>query len=149
MKVKRRQGSADDDAMANSDFEATWTPRIGEEATAELRHFRRVIVTTSLPALVLAGGASFAFAGGTLDKLLGVALLIAAMGYPVEFLRSQRKLAAALSDRFGVKITAGQIPPMSPRRFDTWCEKRGLHFPEDQPVSQTAPDAVGLTTPRS
>ena len=70
--------------------------------------------------------ASFALAGSLLYKLVGVALLVMAVGLSLTFLQGQRKVAAALSRWFEVKITAGQLPVMNPDRFDAWSKKRGL-----------------------
>jgi hypothetical protein len=113
--------------MAITDFEATWVPRIGEDGAAEFRRYRRSLGVAWATGLVLAVAASFAFGGDTLDKLLGVVLAVGAVGAMVGFVRSQRRLAAVLSEWFGVKITAGQLPVMYPERFDAWCTKRGFH----------------------
>jgi len=43
------------------------------------------------------------------------------------FVRAQRRIAAALSGWFEVKISAGQLPLMNPKRFDAWRERAGLH----------------------
>jgi hypothetical protein len=131
--------------VARSDFEATWVPRIGEEAATELRHLRKVITITVLPAFALAGASSFAFAGGPLDKLLGVVLLAGAMVYPVELVRGQKRLAEAMSYWFGVRIKIP--PPMSVRSFDTWREKRGLRPPDgraDRPIGKVPLESMTL-----
>jgi hypothetical protein len=116
--------------VARSDFQATWVPRIGAEATAELRRFRKVggftIVTP-----VFAGAAGLLFGGGTLNDLLAVVCSAIAISFLVAFINGQKRLADAVSYWFGVRIQAGQLPPMSPGRFDTWREKRGLH-PSDE-----------------
>lgn len=113
--------------MAQSDFESTWVPRIGESATAALRRYRWAGGTVPATAIVLGVAASYAFDGGTLDKLLGVVLVAGAVSAFAIFLRTQRRLAAALSQWFGVRISAGQLPLMNPKRFDAWCERAGLH----------------------
>jgi hypothetical protein len=80
---------------------------------------------------VLAVIAALLFGTGTVGDVLGAALVAAAVGILLAFVRIQRRLAAALSRWFGVTITSGQLPLMNPRRFDAWCEKRGLRPPEE------------------
>ena len=127
--------------MSPSDLKEEWVPRIGREAAAELRRYRRIGVTTAVTAIVFAIAASFAFAGGTIDKLLGTVLLVGAAGAFAMFVRGQRSLAAALSQWFGVEITRGQLPVMTLRNFDAWCERRGLVPPPEHPAAAegTAP----------
>lgn len=128
--------------MARSDFELTWVPRIGESATAALRRYRWAGGTIPAIAIVLGVAATYAFAGSTIDKLLGVVLLAGAVGAFAIFLRTQRRLAATLSEWFGVKITGGRLPKMNPTRFDAWCEERGLHTPREELSSGRAGDAL-------
>jgi hypothetical protein len=116
--------------MANSNFEAKWVPRIGEKGAAELRRLQHTWLAAWLTGMTSAVAASFAFAGGPLAKLLGVALVAGAVGALVAFVRGQKRFAAVLSEWFGVRITAGTLPPMN--RFDTWCEWNGLHGPAER-----------------
>jgi hypothetical protein len=109
--------------MTNPDFEATWIPRIGEKATAELRRCRLIGMSAIVAGLVFAATASIALGGDTLDKALGVVLLAGMVGALATFISCQRKIAAAVSEWFGVRITAGQLPPMNPKRFDAWRER--------------------------
>jgi hypothetical protein len=118
--------------MAKSDFETTWIPRIGERATAELRRCRWAGATVPATAIVLGVAATYAFDGGIFDKLLGVILMMGAVGAFVILIRCQRKLGAAVSDWFGVHITGGRLPKMNPKRFDAWCEERGLRQPGER-----------------
>ncbi len=119
--------------MAKSDFEATWYPRIGKDAAEELRRFRKIVVMFALPAPLAGGVAGILIGTGTVNDVIGGILAVAAAGYIVMFINAQRKIAAALSDWFGVKITGGQLPKMNPKRFDAWCQERGLHH-EDRRV---------------
>jgi hypothetical protein len=128
--------------MARSDFESTWVPRIGNGATAALRRYWCAGGTVPAIAIVLGVAATYAFAGNTLDKLLGVVLLAGAVGAFAIFVRTQRKLAAALSEWFGVKITGGRLPKMNPKRFDAWREERGLHTPREGLSSGRVADAL-------
>lgn len=119
--------------MTSPDFEATWVPRIGEKAAGELRRCRRIGMGAIVASLVFASTASVALGGDTPDKVLGVVLLAAMAGGLATFINCQRRLAVALSDWFGVKISAGQLPLMNPRRFDTWCERVRLDGQAEQP----------------
>jgi hypothetical protein len=80
-----------------------------------------------LTAAILGVAANFAFLGGVLDEVLGGILIVGAVGAVVILFRYQRRLIAAISDWFGVKISSGQLPIMSPGRFDSWCERVDLH----------------------
>jgi hypothetical protein len=111
--------------MVKDEFEATWIPRIGTDATAELRRFRRT-GGFGLVAPVLGAAAAVLFGNGPLEDLLAAIPLAAGIAVVVSFIRGQRRLALALSRWFGVWITAGQLPPMSTKRFDAWRERRGL-----------------------
>lgn len=115
--------------MTKQDFQATWFPRIGQEATDALRSYKHASVLP-LVMCVLAGAAGLAFGGNTVDDLLGLVLTAATIGLFAAFVRSKRRLAEALSRWFGMSIKSGQLPVMDPRRFDAWCEKRGLRRPE-------------------
>lgn len=116
--------------MTNPDFEATWVPRIGKKATAELHRGRRVGMSAIVASLVFASSASIALGGDTFDKVLGVMLLAGMVGALATFINCQRRIAAELSEWFGVNISAGQLPLMNPKRFDTWRERVGLSRPE-------------------
>jgi hypothetical protein len=124
--------------MAQSSFESTWVPRIGENATSALRRYAWAAHTVPVTLIVLGVAASYAFSGGTLDVLLGVVLVAAWVGVVAIFLRTQRRLAAVLSEWFGAKITGGRLPRMNPKRFDAWCEERGLRHPGEQVASGQA-----------
>jgi hypothetical protein len=111
---------------AGSKFEATWIPRIGERATAELRRCRRVGMSAIVASLVFASSGSIALGGDTPDKIVGVVLLVGMVGALATFINCQRRLGAAVSEWFGVRITGGGLPKMYPKRFDEWCDERGL-----------------------
>jgi hypothetical protein len=131
--------------MTKQELEATWIPRIGEEATVQLHRFRRVGVIAIVTWLALAVGAGIAFTGDTPDKILGVALIAGVVGAFATFIHCQRKLAAALSGWFDVEISGGQLPKMNPKRFDAWCQERGLRHSDEQfangPVAQSSDTA--------
>ncbi len=109
--------------MARPDFEATWYPRIGEKAAEELRRGRRITIF-GITSPLFAGGAGLLIGTGTVNDVIGVALAAVVVGYLVMFIDAQRRIAAAMSDWFGVKIKG--LPKMNPKRFDAWCEERGL-----------------------
>jgi hypothetical protein len=112
--------------MAKGDFEATWYPRIGKDAAEELRRLRKIaIVGTTMP--VFAIGAGLLIGTSTLNDVIGAVLALVVAVYIVMFIGGQRRIAAAMSEWFGVKIRG--IPRMNTRRFDDWAQKRGLHRP--------------------
>ncbi len=112
------------DTVAKSNFEATWIPRIGERATAELRRYRWAGCTMPLTAALLGAAANFAFDGDLLYKFVGVALLAGAVGAFAIFFYRLRRFKAAVSDWFGVKVKG--LPLMNPKDFDAFCQKQGL-----------------------
>jgi RHS repeat-associated protein len=129
--------------MTKQELEAVWVPRIGPKATAALRRYRWACGIVPITAIVLGVAATYAFEGDTLVMMLGVALMAGAVVAFVIFFRFQFKLIAALSEWYGVKLRG--IPKMNPKRFDSWCEARGLHHPGEQVASGqmvTAPDAA-------
>jgi choline-glycine betaine transporter len=115
--------------MAKPDFEATWYPRIGKNAAEELRRGRK-IVTFGIVSPVFAVAAGLLIGTGTVDDVLGVASAMVVAVYIALFIHAQVRIAAALSEWYGVKIRG--IPVMSTKRFDDWCEARGLHHPGEQ-----------------
>lgn len=111
--------------VAKQDFDAVWVPRIGEQGTRALRHFRRI--GFSVMATPLFAGAAGVLIGTTkLGDVLGVLSALLVVSCLTVFFRAQGRLAAALSDWYGVKVTGGGIPKMYPKRFDSWCQERGL-----------------------
>jgi len=114
-----------------SRFEDTWLPRIGPKATAQLRRSSHLSLALSLTCFAAAIAASFAFGSATtLGTLLGVGLAAVAITAFVGRIRSQGRLAAALSEWFGVRIAWHELPSMGGlSRFDAWCRKRNLSAP--------------------
>jgi hypothetical protein len=134
--------------MASESFDATWIPRIGERGAYELRRGRKIALTvaTAVPLLAVAAGVLFAVGG--LGNLVGAVLMVVVAGCCVMFVRAQIRLAAAMSEWFGVKIRGGQVPKMNPKRFDVWCEARGLHHQTKQVADQEA-ESSDMTARRS
>jgi choline-glycine betaine transporter len=118
--------------MAKPDFEATWYPRIGKNAAEELRRGRK-IVTFGIVSPVFAVAAGLLIGTGTVDDVLGFASATVVAVYVALFIHAQVRIAAALSEWYGVKIRG--IPVMTPRRFDEFAEKRGLHRPDEKVAS--------------
>lgn len=114
-----------------SRFESVWLPRIGPEATAQLRRSSYVSLVLALTCFGAALAASFAFGSGTgRGALLGVALVAVAITAFVGRIRSQSHLAAALSEWYGVRISWHDLPSVARvNRFDAWCRKRNLLAP--------------------
>jgi hypothetical protein len=118
--------------MAKQDFEATWYPRIGKNAAEELRRGRKIVIF-GITSPLFAVAAGLLIGTGTLNDVIGVALAAVVAGYFVMFINAQRRTAAAMSDWFGVKIKG--LPKMNPKRFDAWCQERGLQQPQDRLAS--------------
>jgi hypothetical protein len=111
--------------VEKQELEAIWVPRIGSVATDELRRYRRSgFFVMVMP--VVAGTAGVLIGTSTLGDVLGAVLAAVAAWYLLAFIRAQRRLAAAMSEWFGVRITGGGLPKMYPKRFDVWCDERGL-----------------------
>src|SRR5271166_396279 len=109
--------------MARQELDAIWEPRIGSTATEELRRYRHSgFFVMAMP--VVAGIAGVLIGTSMLGDVLGAVLAAVVVWYLLAFIRAQRRLAAALSEWFGVKIKG--LPKMNPRRFDAWCQERNL-----------------------
>lgn len=119
--------------MAKPDFEATWYPRIGKKAAEELRRGRKITIFGIVtPPFTVAAG--LLIGTSTLNNVIGVASAAVVATYLVMFINAQRRIAAAMSDWFGVKIKG--LPKMNPKRFDDWSEKLGLHHEDEQDLSR-------------
>jgi peptidoglycan/LPS O-acetylase OafA/YrhL len=107
-------------------------PRIGEEATAQLRRSANLALLTGPVVLALAVGCSFAFGSGTaFGVALGLILAALAVLLFVAFIHSRMKLARAVSRRFGVRIGWWEMPRMRTAQFEAWRERRGLTSARD------------------
>jgi hypothetical protein len=115
--------------VTKSDFETTWIPRIGEEAAEELRHGRKIaVIGFTMPLFAIAAG--LLIGTGTLNDVIGAVLVVIAACYFAMFIRAQRRIAAAMSRWFGVRIKG--LPKMNPKRFDAWAEERGLRRQDER-----------------
>lgn len=132
--------------MAKPDFEATWYPRIGKDAAEELRRGRK-IVTFGIASPVFAVAAGLLVGTGTLDDVIGAASAAVVIVYIALFIRAQVRIAAALSEWYGVKIRG--LPKMNPKRFDASCEARGLYHPGEQVASGQAVRSADVTPGQS
>ncbi len=94
---------------------------------------------------LVAGAAGLLIGPNAASDLLGVLLAIVVVGYLAAFIGAQRRLAAALSQWFGVKISAGQLPLMNQKRFDTWCERVQLDGHAGQPDGTQGLEPLRLT----
>ena len=118
--------------MTKRELEAIWIPRIGEEGTAALRRCRKAAVTAPATAMVLGVGGTYAIQGDSLDTVIAAILFAGAVAALAFYVYCQHRLEVAISAWFGVKIRWGQLPLMSPKRFDAWREKRGLSHSNHQ-----------------
>jgi hypothetical protein len=117
--------------MAKPDFEVTWYPRIGKNAAEELRCGRKIVIFGAVtPVFAIAAG--LLIGTGTVNDVIGVGLAAVVADYLVMFINAQRRIAAAMSKWFGVKITGGQLPKMNPKRFDACCKERDLQSPGER-----------------
>ena len=119
--------------MTKPDFEATWYPRIGQNAAEELRRGRKISIF-GIASPLFAVGAGLLIGTGTISDVVGVVLASMVVIYLIVFIDAQRRVAAAMSDWFGVEIKG--IPIMTPNRFDAWCQARGLQQPTDRLANQ-------------
>jgi hypothetical protein len=117
--------------MAKPDFEATWYPRIGKDAAEELRRGRK-IVTFGIVSPVFAVAAGLLIGTSTAGDVIGAASAAVVVIYLALFIGAQIRIAAALSEWYGIKIRAGQLPLMNPKRFDAWCERYDLQAQGEQ-----------------
>ena len=114
-------------------FDDIWVPRIGSVAAAELRRNGYFTLAVGPLGLALAVGSSFAFGAGTaMGVALGVVCVLVIVGIFSPWLRGRMRVAAALSQWFGVHIGWQEMPSMRPSQFDPWCRRREL-----EPTQQT------------
>lgn len=125
--------------MANTDFEATWYPRIGKDAAEELRRARRTAWLGPVIG-VLAIGAGLLIGTSPLGDAIGGALVVAGLiGLSIMF-GAYWRTAAAVSVWFGVKRMRW-LPRMTPQRFDEWRQLRGLMTPDERRRTSSAPES--------
>ena len=117
--------------MAQTDFEATWYPRIGKDAAEELRRFRRAALLNPPVGVACAVGAGALIGKGTVGDVVGIVLAMISVVCVGMFIRAQWRTAAAVSVWFGVKRMRW-LPRMTPQRFDEWRQLRGLMTPEER-----------------
>lgn len=82
---------------------------------------------------------------GTLDDVIGIVLAAVVAVYVVMFIRAQKRIAAAMSDWFGVKVKG--LPLMNTKDFDAFCRKQSLRRP-DSPT-RVEPSREGSGPPLS
>jgi hypothetical protein len=123
----------EDVPLMTSRFDEIWLPRIGAQATAELRRSARVGMIMGLTVLAMGIACSFAFGRGTPGGvLLGcVEVIIGIVAFAV-LIRSRMRLAAAISQWFGIKIGSRELPNMNAKQFDAWRQRRNLGSPRHQ-----------------
>lgn len=125
--------------MTPSDFESTWRPRIGEDATAKLHSFVRIVSVATLATPLSAVAAGALFGHGAVGDVLAAVCAVVCVGCITAFIRSQRSVAKAMSPWFGVEIR--WLPRMTPERFDAWRQARGLMTPDERAGDKGSPDS--------
>ena len=122
-----------EDVPLMPNLDEIWVPRIGADATAELRRNARVGTIMVVTVLAMGIASSFAFGrgtpGGVLLGCVEVAIGIVAFAL---LIRSRMRLAEAISQWFGIKIGSRELPNMNAKQFDAWCQRRHLRSPRQQ-----------------
>ncbi len=77
-----------------------------------------------MPSLAVIGG--LLLGGDVAANVIAAVSLMLGLAMLAALIRGQKRVAAALSRWFGVKISMGQLPLMKPNRFDAWCERVGV-----------------------
>jgi hypothetical protein len=109
------------------DFEDTWVPRIGAEATERLRQSANYYLTTIPLMFAFAIASSFLLSSSNSSEFaLGVVAVLLTTALFILGIRSRIRLAAAVSEWFGVKVGWWEMPRMRTQQFDEWCSERGL-----------------------
>jgi hypothetical protein len=117
---------------AKPDFDATWVPRIGKEATAIARRARVVSSLTGPLMFVVAFAASFLLGSGTtIGVLLGVFALGLDVGLLVNLIRVRLRLNAAIGAWLDVPGGWGSMPKMRIKDFDAWAARQGVRSPDE------------------
>ncbi len=114
-----------------SDFEATWNPRIGCNATSELRRYRRTAAWFLPSEFACAAAAGLLIGGGKVASAIGLTLAACAALAWVPLVRAMRRTTAAMSDWYGVKSLRA-LPSMRPEHFDNWRRAKGLKTPHER-----------------
>jgi hypothetical protein len=124
-----RSAAADKEGMPRSPtFDQIWLPRLGVTATAELRRNGYLTLIGGPAVLVLAVASSFGFGSGRpIGLATGLLCVTGALIVFAAWIRSRRRLANALSRRFGVKIGWWEMPNMRGGQFDAWCARRKMN----------------------
>jgi hypothetical protein len=110
--------------MTANNFNAIWSPRIGPQATAQLRrsgYFALVLLPTAVVAAIVCS--ILAGNGSVVGAVVAAAVAVVCF---VTWLQSRFKLANELSEWFGADVRWHEMPRMRTADFDTWCQRRGL-----------------------
>lgn len=122
---------------ANERDQTIWVPRIGPDATAARKRYWQWRARCSLAGLVLAIGASFAFASHKpiINVLGGIACLVLVAMF-VQLTRATRELNTALREYLAGRLPGRLVPPtMTEKQFDNWLRKRGVQPRADEPTA--------------
>jgi hypothetical protein len=112
-------------------FEATWYPRIGKDATKELRRFRKTALLCPAIGVVCSWAAGLLVGSGSVGDAIGLLLAAVAAGCCALFVGAQWRTAAAVSVWFGVP-RRWWLPRMNPARFDEWRTANGFRTPDER-----------------
>jgi hypothetical protein len=112
--------------VAKANFDAIWIPRMGPEATAQLKRVGVAVLWNFLDiplVVVVSIGVGSGRPVGVVLGLIAAVIVIVLFGL---LNREHRKLASDLSQWFQVKVNWWEMPRFSEVKFDAWCERRRL-----------------------
>lgn len=116
--------TADTTRVAES-FEDIWVPRIGQQATRQLRRSSMILLVMGPLTFALATVCSFTFASGTaLGVTAGIVAATLAAGMFLYWLQSRIRLARAIHDWIGVPVSWNEMPRMRVEAFDRWKQMK-------------------------
>jgi len=110
--------------MAES-FEDIWVPRIGQQATRQLRRSSMILLVVVPGNLALATFCSFTLASGTtLGVTAGIVAAALGAGMFLYWLQSRIRLARAICEWIGVPVSRNEMPRMRTDAFDRWKQMK-------------------------
>ena len=121
--------------MDESAFEATWYPRIGKDATKELRRLRTTAFLAPGAGAVCAVGAGLLIGTSAVGDAIGWLLAAGAASFWAMFTLAQWRTAAAVSAWYGVPRR--WLPRMTPARFDEWRAANGFRTPDERTAADS------------
>lgn len=116
--------------MAQTDFDQTWVPRVGEKAARRLHRGDSMLLW--LPVMFFIVTVALGALNGAQATSTFICALVTLAVWIVTFavwMRSRILLAREMSEYLESKVTWIELPRMSPRGYDAWCRRRGITPP--------------------